>query len=262
MTALASFSCSDNTVRRSLTITAIITTPAMFTPASRADINLSWFPRTQIVGVGTVVEIDLYAVADSEADPNIAAMDVILTWDPSTLEMMGVVDNGPYLWLASDFLPDADGLNDTFLDGDAVYTALANLDETPNAGGVGLWVTTFQFRALRRIVATSVVIEPSHGQHSVTVVFGDEYLEQDATGALDYATVTVGKPGDCDEDGALNVRDFAGLQLCFTGPLGPSYPPVYPFEAPSCCPAFDFDVDGDIDLLDYQAFFSVLTDSR
>jgi hypothetical protein len=58
--------------------------------------------------------------------------------------------------------------------------------------------------------------------------------------------LTVGMEGDLDSDGDVDLMDYAGFQLCFTGPGGG---PV----GPDCARA-EFDNDGDVDLADYGAF--------
>jgi hypothetical protein len=57
-------------------------------------------------------------------------------------------------------------------------------------------------------------------------------------------------PGDASQDGVVGLLDFAWLQTCFTGTLGPISPPAYGVE----CRCLDFDADGDIDLTDYSRF--------
>lgn len=51
--------------------------------------------------------------------------------------------------------------------------------------------------------------------------------------------------GDCDGDGDVDLADFGGFQLCFTGPGG---------TASGDCGCADFDGDGDVDLSDFNAF--------
>jgi hypothetical protein len=52
--------------------------------------------------------------------------------------------------------------------------------------------------------------------------------------------------GDADEDGDVDLVDFAGFQICFTGPE---------IEASeSCSVAFDSDGDSDVDLADFGLF--------
>ena len=53
-------------------------------------------------------------------------------------------------------------------------------------------------------------------------------------------------PGDYDFDGRVDLRDFAGLQRCFTGNNATLAP---------CCGIFDLGPrDGDVDLGDAAAF--------
>jgi len=52
-------------------------------------------------------------------------------------------------------------------------------------------------------------------------------------------------PGDCDDDGDVDLLDFACFVDCFTGPGGGILPG---------CEGLDFDDDGDVDLLDYGVF--------
>ena len=91
-------------------------------------IHLEWRPATQAVRVDATVNVGLYAVFEDIGGDNsgwISAMDVILDWDSSFLELTGVNNNGPYDWLSSGFPANValDGLNDTWLDGDAFYSA-------------------------------------------------------------------------------------------------------------------------------------------
>ena len=52
--------------------------------------------------------------------------------------------------------------------------------------------------------------------------------------------------GDFDEDGDVDMSDFAGFQYCFNGPSQP-----YPSTG---CDVADFDADGDVDLNDFSRF--------
>ena len=57
--------------------------------------------------------------------------------------------------------------------------------------------------------------------------------------------------GDYDCDQAVNLKDFAGMQTCFTGSVG------VPFS--DGCEAFDYDANGLINLRDFAGFALVLS---
>ncbi|UCC30809.1 MAG: hypothetical protein JSU86_00745 [Phycisphaerales bacterium] len=59
-------------------------------------------------------------------------------------------------------------------------------------------------------------------------------------GAYEY------QPDDMDADGDVDLLDFAGFQLCFTGPDSGSVDPT--------CEGFDADCDHHVDLADFAAF--------
>jgi hypothetical protein len=62
------------------------------------------------------------------------------------------------------------------------------------------------------------------------------------TGGFWFARV----PGDCNNDGGVDLLDYADLRACLTGPGGGS--------GGSGCACFDFDADGDTDLRDFAEF--------
>ena len=70
------------------------------------QVDLPMSPEFQLTSVGEIVTIDLMAVADSTQ--SIAAIDAILSWDPTQLNLIGVVDG--HSWFVSGFLPDPDGI--------------------------------------------------------------------------------------------------------------------------------------------------------
>ena len=52
--------------------------------------------------------------------------------------------------------------------------------------------------------------------------------------------------GDCNDDGGVNLIDYADFEGCMAGPS------VWPGEAP--CPCLDLDADHDVDLADFGDF--------
>lgn len=233
--------------------------PPMRVPAlaasAVANIDLTWSPDLQVTPTGTIVSMGLIATPDAGADQPIAAMDVVLTWDPAMLTFLDIVDDGPYEWLTCGFLPDPiDGLNDSLTDGDAKYTALSQFADPAVAPPGGLLVTTFRFRAVGLTYETQLVIESSLGEHSHTVVYAADRPDHDVTGSLGLAAVRIGLSGDCDQDGHVEFDDFAGMQRCYTGPVGPIHPPAYPIGGAACCRVFDFDDDGDVDVRDVARY--------
>ena len=154
-----------------------------------ANINLELRARPEPCAT-RIIRFDLYAVSDSGVDQSIAAMDVILTWDPNALQFQGSDTSGPYPynWMFSGFQNDHsfDGLNDTWEDGSALYTALAQLgvENHANATPAGLLVTTFKCRKREVGALTSVTMPRAFGDYSETVVYDGHTPGLDVTGTL------------------------------------------------------------------------------
>ena len=185
---------NDTTAVRVASVTiAIVCAWGLWMAPASAAVDLVLAPHTQTVGNGAMVEIGLYAVSDSEEDQSVAAMDVVLVWDPAILELTGFTNNGPYSWLMSGFLGDSqlDGVNDSLLDGDAIYTALSGFNTPALATPEGLLVTTLQFTAVAESASTTVAVEAALGDFSVTRVFGGNGTTMDVTGDLGEATITI-----------------------------------------------------------------------
>lgn len=101
-----------------------------------------------------VVNIGLFALRDGAAPYTFNALEVIIQWDSSKLELLGVDDFGGVAndyFFTSDFMNDAWDINEAFppLDGDGIYTGWGITDIEAPAGG--LLVTTFQFKALEHL---------------------------------------------------------------------------------------------------------------
>ncbi len=155
-----------------------------FAFAAQANINLDLRPDSQTVLTGSTVELSLFAVSDNAQNQSISAMDVILVWDPSKLQLTGFSNSGNgYNWLNSGFLYPG-GLNATYSDGDAIWTSFAQLGNPAYATPTGLLVTKFQFQALVASPPTPVAIPRSRGGYT-TVVYDGSQSNQDVTGTLD-----------------------------------------------------------------------------
>jgi hypothetical protein len=231
---------------------AIVAALGLAAPAA-ASVDLLWSPTTNVVGVGEIFTVQLIATSDLPDGQKIAAMDVILSWDPSVVRLIRVINNGPYTWLSSGFPADGglDGLNNTFADGNALYQALGRLGTPALVTPAGLHVTTFEWEAVG-IGEVTVEILPEYGQFSESRVFDGVIpgLEvHDELGNFDVSVKACAEP-DADEDGDVDLVDFAAFQRCF-GAAG--------VEGAECRCAFDADNDGDIDLADYSDLGAALT---
>lgn len=71
---------------------------------------------------------------------------------------------------------------------------------------------------------------------------------------LVHGTLRIVDPGDGDGDTAIDLRDFAEFQACFTGEAVSSDQPAYSLTPERRCVVYDFDGDGDIDEVDYAQF--------
>lgn len=233
----------------------VIGSCVFFTQSLKADVNLEWRPATQLARVNSVVEIGLYAVYTGSGTSGITAMDVLPIWDPAVLELLGALNNGPYTWLyagSNFFPPDSglDGLNNTWTDGNAKFTALAQFQTPAQATLAGLKVATFQFRALAPSSGTTLTIAPTMGNFSRTVVYGSASPGQEITGTLGSAQVSVcaAANGDMDGNGQVNGLDLEG----FVGAVLNSST-----LASEVCPG-DFNGDGVVNLSDVSGMVTAL----
>ncbi len=163
-------------------------------------VNLEWRPPSQNAAVNDIAEIGLYAVSDSGSDQSIAAIEVIVSWDPAKLELLGFVNNGPYSWLASYFPNDApqDGLNAPYSgvpanDGNAWYNSLSRFPPNPTAMATpgGLLVTTFRFRVLSTD-PTQVTMAQHVGSGTYSQVWSGDIPGLTITGLLSHPSAING----------------------------------------------------------------------
>ena len=207
------------------------------------------------------VQIDLYAVSDSSQNQSIAAMDVILVWDPTVLKLLGVGQVGqyPYNWLFSGFPNDhaLDGLNDTWDDGNALYEALAQLGSPAWATPDGLRVVTFKFKKL--IVGHPTLVDIDEGgppkyQYTWTVVYDGVVPGKNVTGTLTGVDVVPGTRGDLNCDDRIGFGDINPFVLRLSDPA------AYTDKFPNCPNENgDINCDGRVDFGDINPFVALLS---
>lgn len=214
--------------------------------STAVDVDLSFLPPAQVVEVGETVDIQLVATSAGLISQGVVALDAILLWDPSVLELQEIVSGGGFPWFVSDFLTDPGGLNDDLTDGDALYTALT-APGTPVLvpPDPGLVVATFRFLALQDTSETEISLGATLGEFARTQVLF--LFAEDITGdTSSVATVTIGgsspgfQRGDANNDGTLNIADAVWVLN-------------YLFQdqpAPPCLDAGDANDDSGVDIGD------------
>lgn len=196
--------------------------------AAAAAINLELRPPEQTAIVGSTVDIGLYAVSDSGANQLLAAVQVIVQWEPEHLQLLGLTQQGAVPLLSSSFPPnDPFDLNESVppQDGDAIYVAFAPLGNRVAATPAGILLTTLRFEALDVVAATPVaILEEAGTPTGETIVFDGTVRNLDVTGTLTGAIVEIVPccPADFDFNCEVNVTDLLLLlALWGTDPGGP-----------------------------------------
>ena len=180
------------------TLLAFAAALALTTMASGQYVDLEWRAESDTVAVGDILRVGLYAVADNDqgADEPFVLAVALLHWEPAHLLLVGTDDIGPYYWWpywSDGFVDDSgiDGLNDTWLDGNANWQGWAGLGDLPVATPDGLLLTTFEFIALAPTPETTIWLEPDYGTWSHTAAYDDEYGGWNIVDELGSAVVEV-----------------------------------------------------------------------
>ena len=190
-------------------------------PMGNGEINLNWSPSAPIVEPGETFQIGLLAVSADQTPASCSSISTILQWDPTKIELLGRINNGPYTWQLSTFPNDSnqDGLNDTWLDGDAYYTAWSVPSNLPVIPFSGLLVTTFEFRALEAVSQTPLEIPLCTGDAPTRTVI-DFGVFGNQTGILSTALIRVSEcisAADCDDGLFCNGSEACLQGVCLEG---------------------------------------------
>ncbi len=160
-----------------------------------ANINLEFRPPSQNVVTGNTANIGLYAVSDDETDQLLMSAQVIIAWDPSFLQLLGIDHTGAVPLESSEFpANDPFNLNEVVppQDGDGLYVALAPLGDPVAATPEGTLLTTFQFLTLAETPQTAVdILECAGDPEGHTIVYDGTVPNLDVTGTLTGAIVVI-----------------------------------------------------------------------
>lgn len=160
-----------------------------------ADLTLE--PVQSAVQVGDVFDVVLVATSQGANLAQIGALDAVLVYDPLVLTLVGSdSSSAPYAWFVADFLPDPDGINANLGDGDALFTALAQITTAAVAPQApGLHVTTLKFQALAPSAGTGIAFAPNLGAFGTTQVLDFNTPGLNITGDISsVATIVVDAP--------------------------------------------------------------------
>lgn len=159
----------------------------MARPAFAGPVDMSFSPTAQVANVGANVQINILLSANSGVPESVSALDAILDWDSSLLQLTGVTNAmAGYSWLVEGFLPDPDGINASLGDGNAIYTGLGQLAAPAFAppAPASLIVTTLEFTALAPTAGTLVRFVPSMGVFGQTQIFAGFVANTPVTGDI------------------------------------------------------------------------------
>lgn len=177
---------------------------------------------------GDEVRVGLYAVSPTDNTHYFGAADVVFSWEPDYLMLMGLYDGGGPDLLYSGFpAGDPYNLNESVppADGDGLYSAWGQFGSPVPATPEGTLLTTFVFEAVDVVDATPVDILVSGGDPvGYTTVFHAEIPNYPITGELTGTTVDVRRdcPADVTDDDQVDIDDvFAILANWGDCPQGP-----------------------------------------
>lgn len=148
---------------------------------------------------------------------------------------------------------DGDGINGVTRAGtdwpalslnEAIVWATTPFATNPNANALR-WGTLYNF-------GFDSTTPPCEGEITLTL------FEPGSPATLAVSTIVPGcsvtPDGDYDNNGQVNLADYAHFADCMAGPQSPPAPVIQGSSAGACLAAFDFNTDGDVDSQDYATF--------
>ncbi|MGB0715472.1 MAG: hypothetical protein ACPGXK_06320 [Phycisphaerae bacterium] len=141
-------------------------------------LRMAFAPAFASGSMDDVISVQLRLVGDTDLETHVIAVEAILAWDQSKIELLGASqEDAEDNWFVTGFLDDPDGINDPGgsafeNDGNALFTALAPPDSPVAVDANGTTVTTLHFRLLETPSNDSVTILPSLGMFGVTRILG------------------------------------------------------------------------------------------
>jgi len=197
----------------------------LVTTASLADsqLNLSLVGPSAPVAVNQIFDVKLRATQQvlggtATTGRSFVAIDCILQWAPSQLQLVGLTTTGSVPLLSSYFPTPANdytGINESTppADGTALYYALAPLGNPVQVSTTGVQVVTFRFKALTTFSSASINILPTLTvtNPADTIVYDGTVPGLDVTGTLTPATIVQvpACPGDLNGSGTVDSSDLA-----------------------------------------------------
>jgi hypothetical protein len=183
-----------------------------------ADINVELRPDNQTVAVNETVNLGLYVVSDDTTVQLMSAAEIIFTWNPTYLQLLGVDNTGGAPLMNFPPFPDYLPLNeaDPPQDGNGMYIALAFGGQPVAATPAGTLVTTFQFKAKAVTPGTPVDLPATHADPSGTTVVWDGTIPNfPVTGTLTGAIVVIEGAGpECGTPGTGACCEANGTPFC------------------------------------------------
>lgn len=180
-------------------LSVLLMAPNWATAGMDSVVNLSWAPLSQNVpAVGMPFTVGMIARSGTAVPEGFSVMESVLTWNPNIIRLQGVTFDGPYEFLQqgfSGFYNDTvfDGLNATFLDGNAVFRAASMFSPPPATAPVppqSLHIATFNFQSVGA-GTTQINMPLTFGNFSQTVVLDAQIPGLDILGFASSATVSV-----------------------------------------------------------------------
>jgi len=214
-----------------MAVKAIVATSVLLaaTTPTLANVDVEFRAVEGTVAVGETANLGLYLVSDDQTDQLVSAAQIVFTWEPQYLQLLGLDYTGAVPLMGSSF-PSFKPLNEVVppQDGNGVYIALAMLGNPIVATPDGALLVTFQFEALQETSGTLVDIVASiDGYPEMTYVYDGTIPNYPVTGSLTGDMIVVGEGGaetcrsDIDGDGEVGVADFLDI-LAAWGAAGSS----------------------------------------
>ncbi|MHC5006544.1 MAG: EF-hand domain-containing protein [Planctomycetota bacterium] len=206
-----------------MAVKAIVATGVLLaaTTPTLANVNVEFRTVEDSVAVGGTANVGVYLVSDSDSDQYVASAEIVFTWEPQYLQLLGVDTTGGPPLMGFPPFPDNLPLNesDPPQDGDGMYIALAYGGVPVEAPPQGTLLTTFQFEAMAETSGTLVdVVASLSNPPGTTVIWDGTIPNYPVTGTLTGDVVVVGDEvggetcrSDVDGDGEVGVADFLDI---------------------------------------------------